>query len=225
MTELIVGTLYQDGIARLLPHKNAGVPTNGTSGTYANYAAIGSLLIDTIGGGLYQNEGTVASPTWVLVSGGLLVNTALSKQFSVAGVGNGADTTEDTLFTYSLPAGALANVGNEIDIVTWGSVAATSATKTVKVYFGASIVISVPYTTTQAGAWLVQMSVYKQASNVQLAITQVDSLGATTTRTITDTTNGSETDTAAIVIKVTGQSSVATANLVLANGFTVAGAV
>lgn len=224
MTELIVGTFYQDGIARLLPHKNAGVPTNGTSGTYAGYSAVGSLLIDTTGGGLYQNAGTIASPTWVLVSGGLLVNSALSKQFSVAGVGNGADTTEDTLFTYSLPAGALANVGNEIDIVAWGSVAATSATKTVKLYFGASITQTAVYTTTQTGAWFIQMKVYKQAASVQMAITEVDSLGATTTRTITVNNAGSETDTAAITIKVTGQSSAATANLVLCNGFTVAGA-
>lgn len=223
MTYLIVGTLYQDSIARSLPHRNAGVPTSGTSGTYAGYSAIGSLLIDTVGGGLYQNQGTVASPAWGIISGGILVNSALSKQFSVAGAGNGADTTEDTLFTYSLPANALANVGNGVEILAWGSVAATSATKTVKVYFGTTVVQSVAYTTTQTGNWFVDMQVFKQAASVQLAITTVDSLGATTTRTIGNVTNGSETDTAAITIKVTGQSSVATANLVLCNGFTVSG--
>lgn len=218
----LVGTLYQDNIARLLPHRNAGLPTNGTSGTFANYAAIGSLLIDTTGGGLYQNEGTIASPTWVLVSGGILASSALSKQFSVAGVGNGADTTEDTLFTYTLPANALASVGNEIDITAWGTVAATSATKTVKVYFGTSIVPSAVYTTTQTGSWEINLTVFKQAASVQIAHAEVDSGGATTTRAVSDL-NGSETDTAGIVIKVTGQSSVATANLVLCNGFIVAG--
>lgn len=221
MTELIVGTLYQDGIARSLPHRNAGAPTNGTSGTYAGYASIGSLLIDTVGGGLYQNTGTVASPTWTLISGGI-ANTALSKQFSVAGVGNGADTTEDTLFTYTLPATALAAVGNEVDILAWGSVAATSATKTVKVYFGASIVPSAVYTTTQTGTWAISLTVYKQAASVQIALAEIDAIGATTARAISDL-NGSETDTAGIVIKVTGQSSAATANLVLCNGLTIAG--
>jgi hypothetical protein len=143
-----------------------------------------------------------------------------SKQFSVAGAGNGADTTEDTLFTYSLPANALASVGQSVSISAWGSVAATSATKTIRVYFGAQVV-SLPYTTTQTGAWRVAMQVYKQAANVQLIITEVDALGATTTRTISNITNGAEVDTAAIVIKVTGQSSVGTANLLLCNGFTV----
>jgi hypothetical protein len=224
MTELMVGPFYQNGTLRMLPHTNAGVPTNGTSGTQAGLSGIGSLLIDTVGGGLYQNAGTVASPTWALVSGGLLGSTALSKQLSVAGAGNGADTTEDTLFTYSLPANALAAVGNEVDIMAWGSVPATSATKTARLYFGA-VVTTVTYTTTQTGAWQMQMRVIKQAANVQLVIAELDSLGATVVRSIAVTNNGAEVDTAAIVIKVTGQSSAATANLVLCNGFTVAGAV
>lgn len=143
-----------------------------------------------------------------------------SKQFSVAGAGNGADTTEDTLFTYTLPANSLLNVGQSVSISAWGSVAATSATKTIRVYFGAQV-ISVPYTTTQTGNWRVAMQVYKQAASVQLIISEVDALGATTTRTISNITNGAEVDTAAIVIKVTGQSSVGTANLLLCNGLIV----
>ena len=223
MTELMVGGFYQDGAKRKLPFENAGVPVNGTTGTFAGFAGIGALLVDTVGGGLYQNSGTQASPTWTLVSGGI-VNTALSKQFSVAGVGNGADTTEDTLFTYTLPANALAAVGNEIDILAWGTVAATSATKTVKVYFGTSIVPSAVYTTTQTGTWAISLTVFKQAASVQIALAEIDAIGATTARAVSDL-NGSETDTAAITIKVTGQSSVGTANLVLCNGLTVAGQV
>ena len=43
---------------------NAGVPTDGTSGTKAGKAGKGSLCIDTSAGALYQNTGTKASPTW-----------------------------------------------------------------------------------------------------------------------------------------------------------------
>ncbi len=43
---------------------NAGAPTNGTSGTLAGIAAVGSLLVDVTNSVLYQNTGTVASPTW-----------------------------------------------------------------------------------------------------------------------------------------------------------------
>jgi hypothetical protein len=141
----------------------------------------------------------------------------LSTQLSVAGVGNGADTTEDTLFTYSLPANTLANVGQEVDIEAWGSVAASSATKTVRVYFGASV-ITLAYTTTQTGNWRARLRVVKQAASVQLVLGEADALGATTTRVLANITTGADTDTNAIVIKVTGQSSVATANLILANG-------
>jgi hypothetical protein len=47
---------------------NAGAPTSGTSGTYVGQAGIGALLIDTTNGVLYQNTGTLASPTWSLAS-------------------------------------------------------------------------------------------------------------------------------------------------------------
>jgi hypothetical protein len=43
---------------------NAGAPTNGTNGTLAGYANPGDLLADTTNGNLYQNIGTLASPTW-----------------------------------------------------------------------------------------------------------------------------------------------------------------
>lgn len=42
----------------------AGVPVDGTSGTKAGKAGIGSLCINRTSGLLYQNTGTKASPTW-----------------------------------------------------------------------------------------------------------------------------------------------------------------
>ena len=50
------------------PFQNAGAPTNGTSGTKAGRAATGALLIDTTNANLYVNGGTLASPTWKLVT-------------------------------------------------------------------------------------------------------------------------------------------------------------
>lgn len=44
------------------PH--AGVPVNGTSGTFAGLAQPGDLLADTTNKVLYQNTNTLASPTW-----------------------------------------------------------------------------------------------------------------------------------------------------------------
>lgn len=47
---------------------NAGIPTNGTSGTFARYAGKGCLLIDITNGNLYQNTGTKTSPVWTGVA-------------------------------------------------------------------------------------------------------------------------------------------------------------
>jgi predicted transcriptional regulator len=45
-------------------YEHAGVPTDGTNGTYAHVAPPGALLIDTDNKTLYQNTNTQASPTW-----------------------------------------------------------------------------------------------------------------------------------------------------------------
>ncbi|KKL97623.1 hypothetical protein LCGC14_1832620 [marine sediment metagenome] len=42
----------------------AGAPTDGTSGTGAGWAGIGSILSDRTNGALYVNSNTKASPTW-----------------------------------------------------------------------------------------------------------------------------------------------------------------
>ena len=47
---------------------NVGAPTNGTSGTLFGFAPKGALLLDTTNATVYQNTGTLASPTWTLFS-------------------------------------------------------------------------------------------------------------------------------------------------------------
>lgn len=53
------------GTVNLVPvWPHSGAPTNGTSGTFANVASVGDLLVDTTNAVLYINTGTSASPTW-----------------------------------------------------------------------------------------------------------------------------------------------------------------
>jgi hypothetical protein len=47
---------------------NAGVPSNGTSGTGVGQAGTGSLCINYTSGLLYINSGTAASPTWTAIT-------------------------------------------------------------------------------------------------------------------------------------------------------------
>ncbi len=149
---------------------------------------------------------------------------------SAAGIGNGADTTADVLMSCALPANILDIPGRCITLQAFGSVTATSATKTVGfVWGGGSLSQSiVQYTTTNTGQWQVSVQIFKTASNVQIALFQADGTGAVATllgsavqRGTYINTSGSEVDTAAITMSITGQSSVATANLVKCNGFVV----
>jgi hypothetical protein len=46
---------------------NAGVPTNGTTGTGAGLAGPGSTCTNSVTGTKYLNTGTLASPTWTQI--------------------------------------------------------------------------------------------------------------------------------------------------------------
>ena len=149
---------------------------------------------------------------------------------SAAGIGNGADTTADVLMTCSIPANLLDVPGRCLTLQAFGSVTATSATKTVGFVWGGGSLSQqiIQYTTTNTGQWQVYVQIFKTASNVQIALFQADGsgtvgalLGSAVQRGVLIITSGSETDTAAITMSITGQSSVATAGLVKCNGFIV----
>ena len=106
---LLAQRYYKKGNEVLPTYTNAGAPTNGTSGTLAGLAEIGSLLIDTTNKVLYQNTGTLLSPTWLQVfptlrsvltgltagttqsiSGGVALTAAWNVLATVANVGDAA---------------------------------------------------------------------------------------------------------------------------------------
>jgi hypothetical protein len=60
--DFFVPSKGQVNLVPVWPH--AGAPSNGTTGTYANEAGVGDLLVDTTNAVLYINTGTSASPTW-----------------------------------------------------------------------------------------------------------------------------------------------------------------
>src|SRR5262249_15153231 len=131
-------------------------------------------------------------------------------------VGNGADTTEDILFQGVLPANSLDINGRQVLIEAYGNISATSAVKTLKIYFGSSIVwtaINITPAAATTGDWQAQLLVTKTGANAQRAVATLDFSAAASVRSVTRFT-GTENDSAAagILCKITGQSSVATAN-------------
>lgn len=59
--------------------------------------------------------------------------------------GNPADTSEDTLYSYTLPAGELANDGDSLDIEYVAITDANSTTKRVRIKFGGTVVADSDY--------------------------------------------------------------------------------
>lgn len=129
-------------------------------------------------------------------------------------VGNGADTTEDTLKTFSLPANALDQINRGVYIYAWGSYGNTPGTKAAKLYFGST---SLAAATGQNTGWALEFVIGKSAANTQQISGQ--QIVGTVHGGVTNTANASNTDTAAIVIKLTGQNSTsANANTIVLNG-------
>jgi hypothetical protein len=129
---------------------------------------------------------------------------------STTGTGNGNDTTEDTLNTFSLPAGSLDVAGRTLQLTAAGSFANNAHSKTAKLYFGTSIVAT---TAAQTGAnigWQLILQVQKVASNSQLGF--YSPIVGTTHGGISLPLSGTENDTNAITIKVTGQTGTASAS-------------
>jgi hypothetical protein len=151
-------------------------------------------------------KGGAVTPGGGNLSGAVFTNGA-------AGTGNGNDTTEDLLFSYTLPANSFDSIGRQLFIQAHGTFANNANTKTAKLYFGSSI----NFTTVNAAGgsvipWWMQLLVTKVGPSVQVCLAQ--SINGTTHAGSLDLP-GTENDAAAIIIKVTGQTSVAGANNVV----------
>lgn len=168
-------------------------------------SAIKALEVALAGAGLDQSAGFLAGAS---VNGNFGSEGNLSKQVSVAGVGNAADTTDDVLFTYTLPAGALDAAGRALTITAFGKFAANGNNKNVKIWFGASVVALTGVVTTNAGGWQLQAEVTKAGvagANTQVA--QGQNIVAATHGGVNVPVAPTEVESGPIVIKVTGASS------------------
>lgn len=127
-------------------------------------------------------------------------------------------TTEQVLGTYSLPANALDTTGRRLRIRAAYHCATNGDNKTLTLYFGASSISTGVVTTSNKNAVL-NLEVVKSGASTQI----VSGTGFLDTAVITPFVNasGSDTDTAAIVIKATGTEGTGTANGIVLDDFSV----
>ena len=151
------------------------------------------------------------------------VNTAFQSNLGLLNVqttstGTGADTTEDTLATFSLPAASLSSYGDTLRIRAYGTCAANANNKTMKLYFG-SEVITTPTAATNAKNWSLELVVTNSGSNTQVVIG--NGLVDTTAVTPYFATGAENVNTATVTIKCTGTNGTSSAGDVTLKGFIV----
>ena len=177
---------------------SAGAPAFSSSPTVSALTATG-----TIGAALIATDAALVGMG--TGSGDAVVGGAYNTQTGTSATG--ADTTETDLWTVSLPASSLSANKKGIHVRTWGTVAANGNTKTLRLYFGATVVLTV-VTTASGAAWDLDMQVIRTSATTQHAIGH----GIVGTVTTTNFIEPNETNANAITVKVTGQNGTATAS-------------
>jgi hypothetical protein len=119
-------------------------------------------------------------------------------------VGNGADLTQDTLQSFIVPAGILANVGDTLHIFASGTAGATTDAKTVTIKLNAPSLAAFNLNVAAATRWTSDIYITKTGPNTQSYGNMSATPGAPSASQVTNGTLAL-TDTAALPLLVTGQ--------------------
>lgn len=137
---------------------------------------------------------------------------------TIATAATAAGTAEQVLGTYSLPASALDQTGRRLRIRAAFHCATNGNNKTMKLYFGASVISTGVLTTSNKNGFLT-LDVVKSGASTQI----VWGTGLVDVTPITSYVNasGTDTDTAAIVIKFSGTDGTDSAGDIVLDDFAV----
>jgi hypothetical protein len=158
----------------------------------------------TMTGTLTQKLGT---GTQTFVSAGLAFKGYTAATCGVSSLQTAADTNPTILCTYTLPANSLSADGQSLEVITWGTTAATANSKTIALAFGATsrnIVNGV----SNGQTWIGSMWITRSGSSAQVGLFDNRSSTAFGTPAILAP---AENTTGTIVIKVTGTNGTAAA--------------
>lgn len=120
----------------------------------------------------------------------------LSDPTAIGNVGTG----EDDLIAETIPANVLNVFGGYVRITAWGTKANNADTKTLKLYFGSTAILTHALGTSAAGVWKIEAIVVRTGASTQKYV-------AVMTGTDEDQESGTsaQTETAGIIVKCTGE--------------------
>jgi hypothetical protein len=129
-------------------------------------------------------------------------------QTSAAGVGNGADTTDDTLFTYSLPLNSMSANGKSVRVVASGHFATNANTKEVKIFFAGTAVADSGALTLSNTDWVCSIEVTRIDATHVSCVGIFTGSNAASVVLVTPNLAVSSLATNASIIKTTGASTI-----------------
>jgi hypothetical protein len=134
-------------------------------------------------------------------------------QTDSSGIGNGADTTDDTLFTYTLPANAMSSNGKSIRCLSTGHFATNVNTKEVKFWFAGNTIIDSGALTLSNTDWMCEMEITRIDSTHVSCVGKFTGNNVASVVTVTANLSVSDLTANTSIIKVTGASTtIGTAN-------------
>lgn len=122
---------------------------------------------------------------------------------SSAGVGNGADTTDDILQSLTIKANALKANGKSVEFEAFGTLGATGNNKRITVKFGATTIATTGTITTNGGSWYAWGTITRTAVGVQTIYCSIQVGLAVIVATVT---TGALDETTDLVLATTGAS-------------------
>jgi hypothetical protein len=171
--------------------RNNGTTLEVRDGTDAVYMPLKASLLTSLVGG----------------STSAMTNVGVANvQTSSAGVGNAADTSDDTLFTYSLPSNAMASNGNSVRVRASGTTAANGNNKRVKLWFAGTAIVDSQVITANAKNWMIEMEITRLDSTHVSAIGSFTVDGAASVLGFQSNLAVSDLTANASIIKSTGAS-------------------
>ena len=131
-----------------------------------------------------------------------MIHIASVQTTAVGNVGGG----EDTLMSYTLPVGKLDLDTKGVRVTAWGQIANNANSKTLKMYFGSTAILTNSMVINVADNWKIESSVHRTGSDAQDYVAQLTTV-TTALAAYINTSRGSltEDDGATIVIKCTGE--------------------
>lgn len=188
-----------------------GILTNSSSITLSyddGLNTITAAIIDSyVNTSWLRRDGTVAMTGVLPVKAGdsaANANVGGVIEVNTTAVGN-VTTGEDDLITFTIPANTLNNNGDQVEFDMAGIFAATANNKRVRVYIDNTLLFdTTDLTTTTAEDWSIKGTIIKTGTGTQKCIVQWLSTEATLLSSV-DYSTVAEDETAALVLKATGE--------------------